>query len=119
MPFLGAVSNCSGSAPNGRQIGQRVREGFALEDIVVLTLRGLESSSLSTLPKFGGYAVSRFDRFDDRGNARFTPGQVRFESVYRFKGQQAQAVILGDIDYDSTALGPIGSKWRSACSSAG
>ena len=39
-------------------------------------------------------------KYDHQGNQMFTDGKIRFDSVYRFKGQQAPAVVLVDVDRD-------------------
>ncbi len=36
--------------------------------------------------------------YDAEGNQVLTQGQLTFESIYRFKGQEAPAVILVDTD---------------------
>ena len=36
--------------------------------------------------------------YDACGNQVLTDGQITFESIYRFKGQESPAVILVDID---------------------
>ena len=38
--------------------------------------------------------------YDLLGNQLFENGQLRFDTVYRFKGQQASAIILTDVDPD-------------------
>ena len=38
------------------------------------------------------------------GNQVLTEGKLRFDSIYRFKGQQAPAVILIDVDPDPERL---------------
>ena len=40
--------------------------------------------------------------YDLFGNQVWTPGQIAFDSIGRFKGQQAPAVILVDVDPDPT-----------------
>jgi superfamily I DNA and RNA helicase len=38
------------------------------------------------------------------GNQVFEKGQIRFDTAYRFKGQQSPAVILTDVDPDERNL---------------
>ena len=47
----------------------------------------------------GNFTLSRFTgNYDLLGNQIFEDGQVRFETAYRFKGQEAPAIILTDVD---------------------
>jgi len=49
--------------------------------------------------------LARFtNEYDLFGNQVVTQGRLRFESVYRFKGQQAPAVILIDVDPAAESL---------------
>lgn len=75
------------------------RQGFEHEDIVVLTCRGLQNSALSEVEELDGVPLRRFTgAYDAAGNQLWTEGGLTFESVYRFKGQQAPAVVLIDVD---------------------
>ncbi len=75
------------------------RDGFDANDIVVLTCRGANSSVFSELEKVGHLTLRRFTGdYDLFGNQTLTEGRLTFDSVRRFKGQQAPAVVLVDID---------------------
>ena len=75
------------------------RRGFAYHDIVVLTCRGVGNSVFSEQEKVGNVRLRRFTGdYDLFGNQLSTDGQLAFDSVYRFKGQEAPAVILVDVD---------------------
>ncbi len=76
-----------------------LQRGFGLEDVAVVSLRGREHSVLQGLDKLGNWSVNRFTgRFDESGNAVWTHGQLLVESVRRFKGQAALAVVLTECD---------------------
>jgi hypothetical protein len=75
-----------------------LKKKFAHDDIVILTCRGVTNSAFSGAEQIAGESVRRFAGYDDQGNQIFTPGNLYFESIYRFKGQQAPAVILVDVD---------------------
>jgi len=78
-----------------------LRQGFAHRDIVILTMKGLNSSVLSARNRVGNFTLRRFTgTYDLFGNQVPTPGQLTFDSVRRFKGQQAPAVILVDVETD-------------------
>ncbi len=49
----------------------------------------------------GGLPLRHFTGdYDDNGDPVYTPGDMRYTSVARFKGQQATAVILVDVDLE-------------------
>jgi hypothetical protein len=83
----------------GKIIHRLLDQGFTHDDIAILSLHGAANSVFSTCEKVGGYPLRRFiGDYDLSGNQVLTPGKIAFESVGRFKGQQAPAVILVDID---------------------
>ncbi len=77
-----------------------VEHGYGPEDLVVLTVHGFGKSVLTDARSVGGYPLRRFTGdYTQDGRQIYTRGRVFFDSVYRFKGQQAPAVILTDIDF--------------------
>lgn len=87
-----------------RIVQDRIGQGFSHDDMVIVTCRGSEHSVLSGLDRVGGMRLRRFTgEYDDDGNQVLTPGQLTFESIRRFKGQEAPAVILVDVDPDPDA----------------
>jgi superfamily I DNA/RNA helicase len=82
-----------------RLVDGLLRKGFAHNEIVVLTMRGRKSSVFSERERVGNFTLRRFTGdYDLFGNQILTPGQITFDSVRRFKGQQAPAVILVDTE---------------------
>jgi len=83
-----------------RIIARLVQQGFAHRDIVILTMRhmvtpGGERWIFSARERVGNYRLRRFGgQYDLLGNQILSDGQVLFDSIGRFKGQQAPAVIL-------------------------
>jgi hypothetical protein len=76
-----------------------IRQGFDIGDIAVISLRGRERSLLQGLDRLGQWAVRRFTaRYDDGGAALWTQGELLIDSVRRFKGQAALAVVLTECD---------------------
>ena len=78
-------------------------EGFKPEQMAVLTLRGLANSPLFALSANSQVAGLRFKRvtgeFTEEGDAVYSEGELLLETVHRFKGQAADAVVLvGDIE---------------------
>ena len=76
-----------------------IRRGFSHDDMVIVTCLGVNRSVFSNLDEVGGIRLRRFTgMYDTYGNQILTEGQLTFDSIYRFKGQQAPAVILVDVD---------------------
>ncbi len=75
-----------------------LQKGFKLSDIAVISMRGREHSVLQSLDKLGNWTLNRFTgKFDD-GVPIWQDGDLLMESVRRFKGQAAQAVVLTECD---------------------
>jgi len=76
-----------------------IRTGFRHNDIVILSMRGLAHATFANEKRIGAFTLSRpTGGYDLLGNQLFEKGQLRFDTVYRFKGQQAPAIILTDVD---------------------
>jgi hypothetical protein len=77
-------------------------EGFRRHDIAVISFRGREGSALLGLDALGPHPIRRFTgRYDLLAQPVFTEGELLVESVYRFKGQAAPAVVLSEVDFES------------------
>jgi hypothetical protein len=73
--------------------------GFAPEEIVILSLRGLDRSPLWQRERIGPYGIRRFTgAYRPDGSQIWSEGEIALDSLYRFKGQEAPAVILTDIE---------------------
>jgi hypothetical protein len=76
-----------------------IKTGFRHSDIVILSMRGLSRATFAQEKRIGAFTLSRpTGGYDLLGNQLFENGQLRFDTVYRFKGQQAPAIILTDVD---------------------
>ena len=74
--------------------------GFALDNIAVISLRGRDRSQLQGLDKLGSWTLRRFTGVFNAGGAPvWTDGNLLVESVRRFKGQSAAAVVLTECDF--------------------
>ena len=104
LPGLGVAVHAYDEPEDQLRIVSRLvrdlnRRGFAYHDIVLLTCRGVANSVFSEREKVGNVSLRRFTGdYDLFGNQLSTDGQLGFDSVYRFKGQEAPAVILVDVD---------------------
>ncbi len=74
--------------------------GFARQDIAIASFRGREKSLLLGLDALGAHTLKSFTgAYDLFGNPVFREGGLLAESVYRFKGQSAPAVIFTEVDF--------------------
>ena len=89
------------------QVEACVRElkvaGFKPEQIAVLTY-GRSGSEILGRETIAGLRTRRFTgRYDSAGNPQWTGGELLVETLYRFKGQSAPAVILCEIDFEQAS----------------
>jgi hypothetical protein len=74
-------------------------QGFSSEDIAIISCKGAQKSMFSGFDKIGKYALKKYTgEYDMHGNQQYTGGEISFDSIYRFKGNQSPAVILVDVD---------------------
>ena len=75
--------------------------GFARQDIAIASFRGREKSAILNLDKLSDvHTLKSFTGvYDLFGNPEYREGGLLAESVYRFKGQSAPAVIFTEIDF--------------------
>jgi hypothetical protein len=77
-------------------------EGYRRGDIAVVSYRGREHSAFAGLSQLGPHPIRGFTgRYDLFGQPLYTDGELLVESVYRFKGQAAPAVVLAEVDFDA------------------
>lgn len=81
-----------------RIIQERIRQGFAHEDIVIVSMRGYDKSVFFNTDSLAGIPLKRPTHQYEAGEQVFTPGRITYESIYRYKGQQSPCVILVDVD---------------------
>jgi len=77
-------------------------QGYAPGRIAVLSFRGRERSRLAGPggpDRLAGLRVRRQDGYDAQGRARWTEGDLLVDTVFRFKGQAADAVVLTEVDF--------------------
>jgi hypothetical protein len=80
--------------------------GFRRQDIAVISFHGRSQSALLSLDVLGPHSVKRFTgRHDLLDQPVYTEGGILFESVYRFKGQAAPAIVFTEIAF--AALDPL------------
>ncbi len=73
--------------------------GFSSEDITIVSCKGVKNTAFSGFDKIGKFALKKYTGdYDMHGNQQYTSGEISFDSIYRFKGNQSAAVILVDVD---------------------
>lgn len=76
--------------------------GFRKDDVAVVSFRGRENSHLLRHDRLGDFSFRLFSgHYDLFSRPLFSEGDILMESVYRFKGQSAPAVVLGEIDFEA------------------
>lgn len=75
---------------------------FARSDIALLSFQGRAHSTLLQADRLGQHTLRSFTGdYDLLGVPVYREGQLLAESVYRFKGQSAPAVIFTEIDFEA------------------
>jgi hypothetical protein len=76
--------------------------GFGRQDIALVSFHGRRNSDILSLAQLGPHRLRSFTgRYDPLGRALYSTGEIVAESVYRFKGQAAAAVVFTEIDFDT------------------
>jgi hypothetical protein len=93
---------------DGEELRERVKEGIRLcysagfrkEDVAIVTFRGREHSELFPFDRLGPHSLKTFTgRYDLLGHPLYGEGDLLLETVYRFKGQAAPAIVFAEIDF--------------------
>lgn len=75
-------------------------EGVPIEDIAVLSFVGRGHSQLLNETSLAGSPTRRFTgSFDAAGDALWSEGSLFVDTVLRFKGQSAPAVLIAEVDW--------------------
>lgn len=79
-----------------------VDQGHAASDIAVITWRGLDHSRVVGCDSLAGLRTRRFSgRYTDDGQAIVSDGDLQLDTLFRFKGQAADCVVITEIDFDA------------------
>ncbi|HKR46744.1 MAG TPA: AAA family ATPase [Paraburkholderia sp.] len=80
--------------------------GYALQDIVVLCWRGRQHSKLLARDTLGPLTLTKFTGvYDVHGRPVCSDGELTIETVRRFKGQSAPAIVLTEVDFVTSDAG--------------
>ncbi len=82
-------------------VNDLLKEGYAPESIAVLSFRGVSSSKLfnDDIANLGQLPIKKFIGYTDKGVPNWTNGKLFLDSLFRFKGQCADAVVLTEVDF--------------------
>ena len=81
------------------RINELVKAGFKLDDIAIISCCRMEASALRETEQVGGHSIRRFtNEYDEQKNQIYTEGELIFDTIFRYKGQQAPVIILTDLD---------------------
>jgi len=77
-------------------------EGYDPKSIAVLSYRGVSTSKIlsSSINDLAGLKVKKFNGYDSQGIATWSDGEIFVDTLFRFKGQCADAIVLTEIDFD-------------------
>lgn len=78
--------------------------GFTNQDILFLSCKGRQSAALSGVDRVGPIRLRQFTGYyDQAGRQIYSEGDIRFETLGRFKGGDAPAVVILDPPDDPTS----------------
>lgn len=106
-PFAGSevdILTYKDAADMLQQVKEAIRRcysaGFRKSDVALISYHGREQSHLMRHDRLGSNTLKTFTgKYDLLGQPVYSEGDVLMESVYRFKGQSAPAVILAEVDF--------------------
>ena len=79
-----------------------LKRGIAIDDIAVISWRGLAKSVLLQTDMVGAFKTKRFTgKYSASGGPLWTSGDLLVDSIYRFKGQSAAGVVLSEVDFSA------------------
>lgn len=78
-----------------------IDQGFASKSIAVLSFHGAKNSVFlsDTVEKINGFSIKKSTGYDRDSNATWSNGELLVDTLYRFKGQCADAIVLTEIDF--------------------
>ena len=79
-------------------VQKHLDSGVSAGDIAIVSLKGVASSAFSNVDNIAGIPVRRFTGGYENDKQIYSKGKITFETIRRFKGQQAPFTILVDVD---------------------
>ena len=82
-----------------RRLKELAKAGFGPDDIAIVSCHGTKSTALADVTQIGKHKLRKFTgKYDSNNKQIYTDGELNFDTIFRFKGQQAPCVILVDLD---------------------
>lgn len=118
--FIVCADEAAMEATAAKVLSMWLAAGIAAEDVAVLTFASQRESRLLRQESLGGCRLRRFLGEYEGGLPRWSEGELLAETVLRFKGQSAPAVLLAEVDwrqFDAAArrklhIGLTRAEWR-------
>ena len=80
-------------------MNELAKVGFKPEDIAIVSCRGVTSTALADVAQVGKHKLRKYTgKYDSNNMQIYTEGDLNFDTIFRYKGHQAPAVILVDLD---------------------
>jgi hypothetical protein len=77
------------------------KSGFTPEQMALISFHGFKHSRLLQWRNLAGFSLKRYTgEYNEQGQQVVEEGEVRVDSIYRFKGQHAPAVVFAEIDFE-------------------
>lgn len=84
------------------RLSELIRQGFRKENIAIISFRSFKNSAFSNLDQVGAYKLKHFTgNYDPTGRQLTQHGDILFDTIYRYKGQQSQVVLFVEVDFDT------------------
>ena len=83
-------------------INELLSQGYSANNIAVLSFKGLARSQVAGVdgpPQLAKLQVRKQQGYDEYGNAIWSDGDLLVDSVFRFKGQAADAIVFTEVDF--------------------
>ena len=77
-------------------------EGYGWDDVAIVPYRGRDKLLFRRVESIGDLRLKKFEgAYDALGQQALCPGDIRYETVFRFKGHQAPVVLFTEIDFEA------------------
>jgi len=79
-----------------------IADGYDPEAIAVLSFRGFSTSKVlsNEIDELQGLKIKKFIGYDNNGHVLWSEGKIFVDTLFRFKGQCADAVVLTEVDFE-------------------
>jgi len=83
------------------RLSELIHQGFRKEHIAIISFQGFKNSAFSNLDRIGTFKLKRFTGdYDHTGRQTTEHGDILFDTIYQYKGQQSQVVLFVEVDFE-------------------